>query len=209
MKKGTHIIIRLGLVSVAIMGLWLFMQGISYAHCDTLDGPVIAAAKTALDKNDITPVLKWVRKEDEKDINEAFNKTVTVREKGAEAKELADRYFFETLVRIHRSAEGAPYTGLKPAGEVEPAVRAADLALETGSADGLVKLVTEASEKGIRERLGRTLEAKKHANHTVEAGRAFVEAYVDFTHYAERLHEAAEKRVSHGKAAEADTGHQH
>lgn len=167
------------------------------AHCDTLDGPVVLTAKAALEKGDIASLLKWVRKDDEKEIREQFQKTLTVRKQSPEARELADRYFFETLVRIHRAGEGAPYTGLKAAGAVEPAVAAADKALETGSADRLVKLVTEAAEKGIRERFARAAEAKKHADHTVDAGRHFVAAYVDFTHYVERLHMDARGPAGH------------
>lgn len=209
MKKGANII-RMGMIAVAIAGLWMFMYGISGAHCDALDGPVVVAAKTALEKGDITPVLKWVRKEDEKEIRAQFDKTLVVRKQGKEAKELADMYFFETLVRIHRAGEGAPYTGLKAAGTVEPSVAAADKALESGSVDGLVKMVNDAVAKGIRERFAHTMETKKHAEHTVEAGRKFVEAYVEFTHYVERLHMDAEKPAAHGKAAEGGTaGHHH
>jgi hypothetical protein len=107
-------------------------------------------------------------------------------------------YFFETLVRIHRAGEGAPYTGLKPAGQVEPSIAAADKAIETGSPDQLVKMITDASAAGIRERFNRVRETKKHADKSVAAGREFVEAYVDFTHYVERLHEDASTRGSHG-----------
>jgi hypothetical protein len=39
-----------------------------------------------------------------------------VRTLDLEAKALADRYFFETLVRLYRAGEGAAYKGLKPAG---------------------------------------------------------------------------------------------
>jgi len=209
MKRSVNSI-RIGMMTVAIAGLWLLMQGISGAHCDTLDGPVVLTAKSALEKGDITPVLKWVRKEDEKEIQELFNKTLIVRKQGKEAGELADMYFFETLVRIHRAGEGAPYTGLKAAGAVEASVAAADKALESGSADGLVKLVTGAAEKGIRERFTHTLEAKKRADDTVDAGRKFVEAYVEFTHYVERLHMDAEKSAAHGKAVEGGTAeHSH
>ena len=123
MKRGTNIM-RMGMIAVAIAGLWMLMQGISDAHCDTLDGPVVLTAKSALEKGDITPVLKWVRKTDEKEIQELFNKTLIVRKQGKEAGELADMYFFETLVRIHRAGEGAPYTGLKAAGAVEASVAA-------------------------------------------------------------------------------------
>ncbi len=189
-----------------------FLLPLVFAHCDTLDGPVVATARGALEKGDITPVLKWLRKEDEKEIIAQFEKTLSVRKQSKEAKELADMYFFETLVRIHRAGEGAPYTGLKPAGAVEPSVAAADKALESGSADGLVKLVTSAAEKGIRQRFTHAFETKKHADHGVEYGRKFVAAYVDFTHYVERLHMDAEKPISHGHSSTEGTSapeHQH
>ena len=210
MKRGANII-RMGMIAVAIIGLWMLMQGASGAHCDTLDGPVVATARASLEKGDVTPVLKWVKKGNEKDIQELFNKTLIARKQGREAKELADTYFFETLVRIHRAGEGAPYTGLKAAGTVEPSVAAADKALQSGSVDNLVNLVTEAAAKGIRERFEHTKETKKHADESIEAGRKFVEAYVEFTHYVERLHMDAESPSAHGKAegAHAPVHHQH
>jgi len=193
-----------GLVGLAF---WL-MPSLVLGHCDTMGGPVIETAMKALEKADVTPVLKWVRQEDEAEIRELFAKTLKVRDKGLEARELADRYFFETLVRIHRAGEGAPYTGLKPEGAVEPAVKEADRALESGSADRLVNLITHAVEEGIRERFEHAKEAKKHAEENVKAGREFVEAYVDFTHYVERLHTHASAQGSrHGEAGEMK--HQH
>jgi hypothetical protein len=159
-----------------------------FAHCDTLDGPVVQSARIALEKADITGVLKWVRAEDEEELRGAFQKTLAVRAKGAEAKELADMYFFETLVRIHRAGEGAPYTGLKPGGAVNPAVAMADKALESGSVEKLVDVLTKAMGNGIRERFQHASKAQKHADASVMAGREFVEAYVIFTHYVEGLH---------------------
>jgi hypothetical protein len=160
----------------------------SHAHCDTLDGPVVAEARQALTKGDVTPLLKWVSGDDEKMIRRAFQKTLEVRKLGDQAREMADMYFFETLVRIHRAGEGAPYTGLKPGSAVDPAVALADKALDTGSVDKLVKVLSGAMAKGIREHFQRALEAKKNADKNVAAGREFVEAYVMFTHYAEGLH---------------------
>lgn len=158
------------------------------AHCDTLDGPVVQTARIALEKSDITPLLKWVRADDEKEVRVAFQKTLAVRVMGAEAEELADLYFFETLVRIHRAGEGAPYTGLKPGGAVDPAVALADKALETGSVDKLVAVLTKAMADGVRERFQHASETRGHADDSVAAGREFVEAYVIFTHYVEGLH---------------------
>ena len=198
------------LMFVMMTIVMLAVPHVAMSHCDTLDGPVVTTAKAALEKGEVTPVLKWVRTEDEKDIREQFNKTLTVRKQGKEARELADTYFFETLVRIHRAGEGAPYTGLKAAGTVEPSVAAADKALESGSVDGLVTMINDAAAKGIRERFERAKEAKKHADHGVEYGRKFVAAYVEFTHYVERLHMDAEKPAAHGKAVgDGTAGHHH
>jgi hypothetical protein len=208
MKKGPFARVCVVLLFVTMI---FILPNTAGAHCDTLDGPVVATARQALEKGDITPVLKWVRQEDEKEIKAQFDKTLVVRKQGKEAMELADMYFFESLVRIHRAGEGAPYTGLKAAGTVEPSVAAADRALERGSSDNLVNLVTEAAAKGIRERFAHTLEAKKHADESIEAGRKFVEAYVEFTHYVERLHMDAERPSAHSKAegTAAPVHHQH
>ncbi len=158
------------------------------AHCDTLDGPVVADARQALANSDITPLLKWISADDEKKIRTAFQKTLEVRKLSEQSRELADMYFFETLVRIHRAGEGAPYTGIKPGSAVDPAVALADKALESGSVDKLVKVLSGAMAKGIREHFQRTSEAKKNADKSVAAGRKYVESYVMFTHYAEGLH---------------------
>ena len=176
------------LVSVLLALTILANSQSAYAHCDTLDGPVVKTARVALDKGDITPLLKWVRPSDEKEIRDAFEMTLAVRAKGGKARELADMYFFENLVRIHRAGEGAPYTGLKPGAAIDPAVALADKALEDGSIDKLVNVLTNAMAKGIRERFQHANETQKHANESVEAGRKFVESYVIFTHYVEGLH---------------------
>jgi hypothetical protein len=163
-----------------------------------MDGPVVKDARRALEKGDVTPVLKWIDKKHEGEVQEAFRRALAVRKMGPEAKELADRFFFETVVRLHRAGEGAPYTGLKSAGaDLDPAVAGADKALETGSVDALVKLITEDAAAGLRRRFAEALEKKKHADKSVEAGREFVEAYVDFVHYVEKLHLDAEGKAGH------------
>lgn len=198
MKKKTNLARKLLLVAV-VTTLSIGICSYAAAHCDTLDGPVIKDARTALDKGDITPVLKWVQKRDEAQVQKAFKQALSAGKKGPKAKEGSEHRFFETLVKIHRAGEGAPFTGLKPAGEVEPVIVAADEALAGGSAEELVKLVTAAVAQGIRERHSRAVELYKHKDESVEAGRSYVEAYVDYTHYAERLQQDAEGHASHHK----------
>ena len=178
------------------------------AHCDTLDGPVVIDARAALAAGDVTPVLKWVQAEDEAEIRTAFDRTLAVRAAGGAALELADTWFFETLVRVHRAGEGAPYTGLKPAGAVEPGIAAADLAIDTGSADKLVAALAEHLDEGVRHRFERVVAAREHAGHNVAAGRDYVAAYVDFIHYVEGLHVAL-AGPAHGPAPGGHEVHAH
>jgi hypothetical protein len=198
-------------IMVAFLGIGLLCTALSknvFAHCDTLDGPVVQTARIALEKGDVTPLLKWVHADDERKIRVAFQKTLAVRAKGAEAKELADMYFFETLVRIHRAGEGAPYTGLKPGETVDPAVALADKAVESGSVDKLADVLTKTMANGIRERFQHTKETQKHADDSVAAGREFVEAYVIFTHYVEGLHAIIKGSGGHhGERAKGHSGH--
>ena len=122
---------------------------------------------------------------------------------------MADMYFFETLVRIHRAGEGAPYTGLKPAGrDLGPAIPAADKALEDGSIEPVVKLLTGLVQDGVREHLQRAMDQKKFNKDEVETGREYVETYVSFIHYVERIYQAAQSSA-HGHYEEPSLAHQH
>jgi hypothetical protein len=161
------------------------------AHCDTLDGPVVQTARKALETGKLNPVLAWVRSQDEAEMRAAFARALAVRKSGAEARDLADTWFFETVVRVHRAAEGAPYTGLKPAGQdLGPAIAAADRSIDSGSTAAVEKLLADAVKAGVHERFAR-MKAQKRPGEDVVAGRAWVQAYVPYVHYVEGVYEAA------------------
>lgn len=173
-------------------------------HCDTMDGPVVLLAKKALEEKNVDLVLPWVRAEDEEQIRHTFEHAQTVRELGPQARTLADRHFLETLVRVHRAGEGAPYAGLKPAGlDLGPAVPAADRALQSGSAEALTKLLLEAVTAGVQSRFQTALQQKTFDPNDVSAGRRYVEAYVSYVHYVEKIWEAATVTVSHSQCGGA------
>ena len=190
--------------------LLLLAPGAARAHCDSLDGPVIRSARQALDSGKVTPVLAWIRPQDEGEIRAAFDRTLLVRKGGAEARALADTWFFETLVRGHRAGEGAPYTGLRPAGgDPGPAVRSADAAVDKGSPAATEKLLVDAVKKGLHQRFAR-LEGRKSPPADVAAGRAWVAAYVPYVHWVEGVYEKAAgggEVHGHGGPEEAVHGH--
>jgi len=56
---------------VTLLGIGLLCIAINnnaFAHCDTLDGPVVKTARTAIEKSNVTPLLKWVQADDEKEM---------------------------------------------------------------------------------------------------------------------------------------------
>jgi hypothetical protein len=177
--------------------LWiaaLLVAGLSrtLAHCDGLDGPVVQAAQKAIANGDLNLVLIWVQKSDEAQIKKSFEETLAVRKLSPEARQLADMHFFETLVRLHRAGEGAAFTGLKPAGrDLGPAIPAADKALRDGNAEPLVKLLTTTIQDRVRDHFNETLSKQKFAKDDLDAGRAFVQAYVEYIHCIEALYETA------------------
>jgi hypothetical protein len=171
---------------VVLVGVVAFMvPQMALAHCDALDGPVITEARVALEKGDVTALLKWVMPEHEKELREAFDQTLQVRGLGSQAQELADLYFFETLVRVHREGEGEPYTGIKAAGTIQAPIAKADNALEQGSIDELADAISAHVAKEMRSRFSHALELRGHADESVDVGREFVEAYVQYVHFVE------------------------
>jgi hypothetical protein len=184
-------------------GISFFLAGSALAHCDTTGGPVIHEAKAALEKGDVTPILKWVKQENEAEIKTAFAKAVVVRAKGPEAKALADQYFLETLVRLHRAGEGAPYSGIKDQ-PVEPIVAMADKALAEGSVEDMTKEINGHIAAAIKQKFNRAVEAQKDKDKSVEAGREFVEAYVTYMHYIEGIHTAIMSTGGHQHAGAAE-----
>ena len=197
-----------GLLTV-LFALLVALPSRTFAHCDGMDGPVVKAARQALATGNVNLVLIWVQRTDEAEIRRAFLKTLAVRKVNPEARDLADLYFFETLVRIHRASEGEPYTGLKPAGrDLGPAIPAADKAIEDGSVEPLVKLLMEVATTGVRERFQQVVARKNFAKDDVNAGREYVKAYVEFVHYVEGLHEAT-VRGGHEHSHESEGGEEH
>ena len=180
--------------------LLLAAPAVAVAHCDSVNGPVVAAARAALEKADVTPTLRWVEPSREPEIRAAFDQALAVRALGPRARQLADTWFFETLVRIHREGEGAPYTGLKPeSAPVEPGIEAADRAVESGSDAGLVVELSDHLARGLRDRFRHVQHLRKQADTNVAAGREFVHAYTEFIHYVEALHGAIAGGGAHGE----------
>ena len=173
-------------------------------HCDSLDGPVVTAARRALEADKVELVLPFVPENAEVEVRAAFARVQPARAVGGPAQDVADQLFFETVVRVHRAGEGAPYTGLKPAGQdVGPVIPLAERAVDTGSAQPVADYLTQVLSDELNARLDRVTTLASLKDRSVADARAYVEAMLGFEVYSHHLLEALHA-PAHG-----DAGHQH
>ncbi len=172
-------------------------------HCDTLDGPVVKAAKLALEKENVNLILPWVPPKAERELKKAFRSVLPVRKLGKKAAEVADYWFFETAVRLHREGEGAPYTGLKPAGlDWGPVVPRADRAVETGDAQEVIELLKDTVAAELQERFEKAMARKTYDENDVAAAREYIHAMLGFVLYSHHLYAFTVGGGAHGEGDE-------
>lgn len=178
-------------------------------HCDTLDGPVVVGARLALERKDMGLILPFAPKAAEEDIRKSFDRTLAARKLGKEAADVAELWFFETVVRLHRAGEGAPYTGLKPAGlDWGPIIPRADKAIERGDPKEVVAFLSRQVEEQVRKRFDRAMELRTRAKQSVDAARAYTSAMLGFELYSQYLYTNIVGGAEHGKGArEGDSEH--
>lgn len=194
----------LAVLFAGMIVLSLAMPRPAQAHCDSEQGPVAGAAHQALEKGNVKLILPYVPPDSETELVAAFKQALQVRKAGGDAKELADRYFIETAVRLHREGEGAPYTGVTD--ETTPkAILVADRAMATGSLDEAYTLLDQQIKKGIQEKYEAVVNARAEAEKlgTVEAHRERVEAELMFEKYMYELSTLASAAEPHAE------GHTH
>lgn len=189
-----------GIASAMLVLMFTVFTGFqSYAHCDSYDGPVIKEALTALKTNNVNLVLKWVNESQEKEIISLFNKTAKLRKGDKEVYSIVEKHFLETLVRLHRETERVAFTGLKPAGSVAPIIKMADESLEKNDVNVLSSELTGHIEKVVKEKYEKAMILSKTKDESVQKGREYVAAYVDYTHTLEGIHAILEHGpASHG-----------
>jgi hypothetical protein len=165
------------------------------AHCDAIDGPVAKAAVKALETGNVFLALPYAPAEAEKEIQTAFAQARKVRLLNADARVLADRSFMETVVRLHRAGEGAPFTGLKPAGDHGAVIPAAERAIATGDPAALRRLLAGDVEHALEERLAEARSLRRvsvePSTHTdVARARERISAELEFVAFAESVRQA-------------------
>lgn len=184
--------------AVVAVGIMVMSPLTASAHCDTMEGPTVGDGRKALESGNINYAIKWVQPAYDKEITDAFNLSLKVKDLGPEGMEIAEKYFYDTLVRVHRAGEGAPFDGVKPYGTpIDEKVAAADKSIEVGNLSPLKGMIEEEKLPELEERFEKVMALRNHDVNNVEEGREYIEAYVKFFKYAE----GEEDHGAHGKEA--------
>ncbi len=179
----------------------LLVLGLSFnsqAHCDRVNGPVAVAAIQALETGDVSKVLIWVGEQQAEELKTKFKRSLKVHNSGEESRKLAERYFMETTVRLHREAEGMPYTGLKPAQPSSEDIQTAEQALESGNLSPVTDLLAKEIQQKTEELYQHAMKAKDKQHQSVETGRQWVDAYVKYIVYVHSLYQKIQAGPAHG-----------
>lgn len=183
---------------VAFILVTTLFQNQTFAHCDTMDWPLILDAQKSLETKDPNYFLIWVQKKDEATMLEEFNKTLSLRQANPENSENIDTAFLEKLVQIHREWEWAEYTWLKPAGSItNPVVILWDKSFETKDSTKLEEYFAQTITDEIKHRFQEVIEKQNYAPDNVEAGREYIAEYITFLHWAEWVEEMMKKKITH------------
>jgi len=197
-----EVLLVIGIIIISTC-LALVLPQKASAHCDTMDGPTVADGRKALETNNVNYALKWVGPEYDEELSKIFKLCVIVRKHGPDAQELADQYFLESLVRIHRTGEGVPYTGVKPSGTpIDEKIAAADKSIAVGNLSPLEGMVAGDKIAELQARFARVMALKDFDVNDVSAGREYIEAYVQFFKFAEGEEEEHGHGHAHGHAPE-------
>jgi hypothetical protein len=160
-------------------------------HCDSLDGPVVTAAGHALAVADVDAILPYVPADGEDEIRAAFARVLPLHAAGGPGADVARQWFYETVVRVHRAGEHAPYTGLKPAGlDVGPIIPLAEKAIETGDVEDVHRLLAADLHTELTRRLDQVNRLAAGRDRSVPEARAYVQAMLGFQVYANHVYQA-------------------
>jgi len=190
-----NVLVAVG-IAIAMFGV---SSGVAWAHCDTVNGPTAVDAREALETGDFKEIAIWVGEEQTQELRETFEESLAVYKMGGKAKELAERYFMTTAVRLHRQAEGMQFTGLKPAQPLPPIIAKAEETLENGNLKPVADLLSARLQEETQKWFQNALDAKKnYKGDNVEAGREWVDAYVKYVIYVNGLYKTIQAGPAHG-----------
>jgi len=155
---------------------------------DLLNGPVIRAAKTALETGDANYIVIWVPEESENTLKNLLEKTCCTQRIKNNMQNRAIDWYFDTVNRLCFVDRKMMFTGLKSDGCNENLIISkAVKAIETGSVEIITDNIPVAYEDEVKQRFRQVINKKNYPVNNPTAGRAYVSAFFEFMGYVQSL----------------------
>lgn len=191
-------LVRLFFVLLMMFSSIGLLPWVAFAGDDPMDKRVAEDARETLDTGNVNPTLKWIEEGQETELMEAFANTQAKRSRGEDSRETADQEFIETAIKLFHQRKRPEFTGLRTAGtSPEGIVAEAEKALDEDNPAGLVRMLQADVKRGLTEHFARVSSAVRHKDESVEAGRAYVKAYIDYVHFVRDLY--PDSGTTHGQ----------
>lgn len=145
------------------------------------NGPVMRAAKMALETGNVDYILIWVPEESANTLKNLLEKTCCERTTRRKARNHSVEWYMQTINRLH-SEYFRPHDlniSTKTA-EERRTILQVEKACETGNFDEIATVMQVTSDEEIRRRFNEVLDKSDYDVDNIAAGRAYVSAFTDF-----------------------------
>ncbi len=209
MFNNFNLLGKIGIVFILLLAVFLLAPAGLRAHCDRVNGPVAKSARQALKTGQFKPVAIWIGEEQEAALQDRFESSLKAYRAGGPGKKVAKSYFMSEAIRLHRAAEGMPFTGLKPASELPIDLKLAEKARETGDVQPVVDLLSSELEQKVKKWFKTSREARRQweQQQNVETGRKWADAYVKYIIYVHKLYQKIMAGPPHGVGGKSAGSH--
>ena len=129
---------------------------------DPHDGPVMRAAKMALETGNANYVLIWVSEKSENTLKNLLEKTCCERSSQKNMQNRALDWYFETVNRLHLANRRRLYT-CKPGGlDESPIVLKVERAIETGNFEEIRSVIPDTHAGEVKQRFQQVLNKRNY-----------------------------------------------
>jgi hypothetical protein len=145
------------------------------------NGPVMRAAKMALETGNADHILIWVPEESENTLKNLLEKTCCERTTQRKARNHSIEWYLQTINRLHSEYYRPHDLNISTkTPEERKTILLVERACETGNFDEIATVMQITSDEEIRQRFNDVLNKSNYDMDNIAAGRAYVSAFTDF-----------------------------
>jgi hypothetical protein len=151
---------------------------------DEMQGPVVKAAKMALDTGNVNYILIWLPEESENTLKNLLEKTCCKRSSRMNMQKQAYDWYFATVNRFFNTGRLRDDLTIYFGGFTEkPLDLKIHNATESGNFEEIREIIPITHQAEAKQRFLHVMNMRNHSVNNIAAGRAYVSAFIDFNWY--------------------------